>query len=115
MPKAPTGTVTFLFTDIDGALEANDRLGDRYPAVLAEHQRQLREVFALHKGYEVDSQGESFFVAFQRAADALVAAAAIQKAIGDWKLAIGDSDADMVQSPVSNRQSPISIRISLHT
>ncbi|KRT76923.1 MAG: AAA ATPase, partial [Armatimonadetes bacterium CSP1-3] len=64
----PTGTVSFLFTDIQGSTELLHRLGDqRYGEVLLEHQRLLREAFAREEGAEVDTQGDAFFVAFPRA------------------------------------------------
>jgi predicted ATPase len=70
----PTGTVTFLFTDIEGSTRLLHELGDRYADALAEHRRVLREAFARHGGLEVDTQGDAFFVAFGRASDALAAA-----------------------------------------
>ena len=68
MASLPTGTVTFLFTDIEGSTTLLQRLGDRrYAEVLAEHQRILRDVFAGGNGHEVDTQGDAFLVAFPRA------------------------------------------------
>ena len=75
-PELPTGTVTFLFTDIEGSTRLLQELGDAYAGVLAEHRRALREAFRLHDGVEVDTQGDAFFVAFARASDAVEAAAA---------------------------------------
>ena len=66
MRELPTGTVTFLFTDIEGSTRLLRGLGDAYAGVLAEHQRLLREAFAAHGGREVDTQGDAFFVAFAR-------------------------------------------------
>jgi predicted ATPase len=60
----PTGTVTLLFTDVEGSTRLLDALGERYRDVLAEHRRLLREAFAAHGGVEVDTQGDAFFVAF---------------------------------------------------
>ncbi len=77
----PTGTVTFLFTDIEGSTQLVQRLGDGYANALAEHRRLLREAFTAYSGHEVDSQGDAFLVAFARAADAVAAAAAAQRAI----------------------------------
>jgi len=74
VPSLPTGTVTFLFTDIEGSTRLLHELGDSYAGVLAEHRRVLREAFAAHGGVEVDTQGDAFFVAFARASDALAAA-----------------------------------------
>src|SRR5690349_6679919 len=70
----PTGTVTFLFTDVEGSTRLLHELGDGYGKVLAEHRRVLRDAFAHHGGVEVDTQGDAFFVAFARASDALAAA-----------------------------------------
>jgi predicted ATPase len=72
--ELPTGTVTFLFTDIEGSTRLLHELGDAYAETLAEHRRVLREAFARHGGVEVDTQGDAFFVAFARASDALGAA-----------------------------------------
>ena len=75
MRQLPTGTVTFLFTDVEGSTKLLHELGvEGYAAALAEHRRVLREAFAAHGGVEVDTQGDAFFVAFARAADALSAA-----------------------------------------
>jgi predicted ATPase/class 3 adenylate cyclase len=74
--ELPTGTVTFLFTDIEGSTKLLHELGaERYEQALAEHRRVLREVFAAHGGVEVDTQGDAFFVAFLTAPAALAAAA----------------------------------------
>src|SRR2546421_12279619 len=81
MPELPTGTVTLLFTDIEGSTELLRRLDDRYGAVLAQHQQLVRAAFQAHAGHEVDTQGDSFFVAFARAADAAAAAVAAQRAL----------------------------------
>jgi class 3 adenylate cyclase len=81
MPGLPTGTVTFLFTDIEGSTELLQRLGDRrYAEVLAEHRRLLGEAFAEGNGQVVDTQGDAFLVAFSRARDALETALAAQRA-----------------------------------
>ena len=62
MSELPTGTVTFLFTDIEGSTRLLHELGDDYADALAEHRRVLREAFARHGGVEVDTQGDAFFV-----------------------------------------------------
>ena len=68
----PSGTVTFLFTDVEGSTRLLHELGARYYAeALAEHRRALREAFACHSGVEVDTQGDAFFVAFATAQAAL--------------------------------------------
>jgi predicted ATPase/class 3 adenylate cyclase len=79
--QLPTGTVTFLFTDIEGSTRLLQELGGGYADVLAEHRRLLREAFASHGGVEVDTQGDALFVAFARASDAVSAAAAGQRAL----------------------------------
>jgi class 3 adenylate cyclase/tetratricopeptide (TPR) repeat protein/DNA-binding XRE family transcriptional regulator len=80
-PILPTGTVTFLFTDIDGSTQLLRHLGDRYAAVLSEHQRLLRKAWADHGGAEVDTAGDGFFVAFPTAPAAVAAAAAATRAL----------------------------------
>jgi predicted ATPase len=81
MRDLPTGTVTFLFTDIEGSTRLLHELGDGYAGALGEHRRVLREAFARHHGVEVDTQGDAFFVAFARATEALAAAADAQHAL----------------------------------
>src|SRR6266700_2206091 len=94
MTGLPTGTVTFLFSDIEGSTRLLHELGDAYADALAEHRRLLREAFERHGGVEVDTQGDAFFVAFARARDALVAAAEGQAAL---------------------EPGPIRVRMGLHT
>ena len=73
----PSGTVTFLFTDVEGSTKLLHELGAAaYAAALAEHRRILREAFGGHGGVEVDTQGDAFFVAFPTAPGALAAAGA---------------------------------------
>jgi YVTN family beta-propeller protein len=79
--QLPSGTVTFLFTDIEGSTRLLKQLGTGYAGVLEEHQRLLREAFAAHDGHEIDTQGDSFFVAFRRAIDAVAAAIDAQRAV----------------------------------
>lgn len=74
MADLPSGAITFLFTDIEGSTRLLKQLRERYSGVLAEHQRLLRAAFAAHGGHEVDTQGDSFFVAFASAREALLAA-----------------------------------------
>jgi predicted ATPase len=90
----PTGTVTFLFTDVEGSTRLLHELGDAYADVLAEHRRCLREAFTRHNGVEVDTQGDAFFVAFAKSTDALAAAAEGRDALA---------------------ASPIRVRMGLHT
>jgi YVTN family beta-propeller protein len=78
--ELPSGTVTFLFTDIEGSTALLKQLGrDGYDEVLAEHSRLLKAAFGVHKGRVVDTQGDSFFVAFRTAADAVGAAVDAQR------------------------------------
>src|SRR6266508_1715003 len=79
--RLPSGTVTFLFTDVEGSTELLHEHGDAYADLLAEHRVLLRDTFAGHGGVEVDTQGDAFFYAFARAADALEAAREAQQAL----------------------------------
>jgi predicted ATPase/class 3 adenylate cyclase len=79
MTELPTGTVTFLFTDIEGSTRMLQDLGDRYGAVLAEHERIIRRAVAAGGGVEVSTGGDSFFVVFTNARSALAAAAQAQR------------------------------------
>ena len=93
--ELPTGTVTFLFTDMEGSTRLLHELGaEAYAQALAEHRRLLREAFALHGGVEVDTQGDAFFYVFPTAPGALQAAAQGQRALSSG---------------------PISVRMGLHT
>ena len=88
----PTGTVTFLFTDIEGSTRLLGHLGpSAYAEALAEHRRILRGAFANHGGVEVDTQGDAIFVAFQTASGAVAAASSAQQALasGPIKVRIG--------------------------
>jgi predicted ATPase len=90
----PAGTVTFLFTDVEGSTRLLAEHGDAYAELLAEHRRLLRDAFAAHGGVEVDTQGDAFFVAFARAGDAAAAARAGQQAL---------------------QVTPVRVRMGLHT
>jgi len=79
--RLPSGTVTFLFSDIEGSTRLLQLLGARYADALAVHQELLRAAFAAHGGQEVDTQGDSFFIAFSTAGEALAAAADAQRAL----------------------------------
>src|SRR6266545_4163638 len=81
MAEAPTGTVTLLFSDIEGSTRLLQRTGNAYADLLAEHRRLLSEAFERHHGFEVDSKGDAFFVAFASAGDAAAAAAQAQRAL----------------------------------
>jgi peptide/nickel transport system substrate-binding protein len=79
-----SGTVTFLFTDVEGSTALLKRLGrDAYGELLGRWKALLREAFGAHGGDEVDNQGDQFFVAFRSARDALLAAVAIQRSLAD--------------------------------
>ena len=84
--ELPTGTVTFLFTDIEGSTRLLKQLRDRWAEALGTHQELLRQAFADHGGWEIDTQGDSFFIAFRRAKDAVAAAVAAQVALArhEW-------------------------------
>jgi class 3 adenylate cyclase len=94
MTALPHGTVTFLFTDVEGSTRLLQEHGDAYAELLAEHRRVLRGAFERHGGVEVDTQGDAFFIAFAKASDALAAAAEAR-----GRLAPG----------------PIQVRMGLHT
>ena len=79
--ELPTGTVTLLFTDIEGSTALLDQLGDAYGDVLALHHETLREIWTSHRGVEVQTDGDAFFVAFEAATDAVAAAQAGQEAL----------------------------------
>jgi YVTN family beta-propeller protein len=100
MADLPSGVVTFLFTDIEGSTRLVKQLRERYGEVLQEHQRLLRAAFEAHGGHEVDTQGDSFFVAFSSAREALLAAVEGQRALlaHAWPDGVG-----------------IKVRIGLHT
>jgi predicted ATPase/class 3 adenylate cyclase len=96
----PTGTVTLLFTDIEGSTRLLEHLGrDPYIRALDDHRRLLREAFTRFGGVEVEMQGDSFFFAFPNGADAVLAADQAQRALQahGW-----ESD-------------PIRVRIGIHT
>jgi len=93
-----TGTVTLLFTDIEGSTRLLRELGDRYEQVLGDQRRLLREAFAARNGAEVDTAGDGLFYAFPRARDALLGAIEGQQALGrhEWPL-------------------PVRVRMGMHT
>jgi class 3 adenylate cyclase len=84
MSTLPGGTVTFVFTDIEGSTKLLQELGDEeYGRVSGDHRRLVRETFGAHGGTEIDTQGDAFFFSFPRARDAVAAAVAAQRALGD--------------------------------
>jgi predicted ATPase len=84
----PSGTVTVLFTDIEGSTKLVYELGERYAEVLAEHRRVLRQAFQHHGGVEVDTQGDAFFYAFVSAKAAAAAAEEAQAALSGGPVAV---------------------------
>jgi len=95
MRDLPSGTVTFLFTDIEGSTKLLHELGaESYAEALAEHRRLLRDAFARHGGVEVDTQGDALFVAFPAGPEAVEAARHAQEALA---------------------QGPIRVRMGIHT
>jgi class 3 adenylate cyclase len=103
------GTVTILFTDIEGSTALAQRLGDKaYHALLAEHNRILREQVARHGGHEVKSMGDGFMVAFASAARALSCAVAIQKTFAAYNAERASARAEPVEAPIN-------VRIGLNT
>jgi predicted ATPase/class 3 adenylate cyclase len=100
-PQAlPRGTVTLLFTDIEGSTRLLQDLGrERYVEALASHRKLLREAFGRHGGVEVEMQGDSFHFAFKTAPEAAAAAASGQRALADH----------------SWPGEPLRVRIGLHT
>ncbi|MGI8519882.1 MAG: adenylate/guanylate cyclase domain-containing protein, partial [Actinomycetota bacterium] len=81
MAELPSGTVTLVFTDIEGSTRLLTALGSRYEAVLADHRRLLRASFSSHAGIEVDTQGDALFYAFAKAHDAITAAVEAERAL----------------------------------
>jgi predicted ATPase/class 3 adenylate cyclase len=79
MSTLPAGTVTFFFSDIEGSTRLIQQLGDRYPEVLLAHHTIQREALAANGGYELRTEGDSFFIVFESALEACAGAAAVQK------------------------------------
>lgn len=94
------GTVTFVFTDIEGSTELLKRLGERYGEALAEHRRVIRDAFGARGGQEIDTQGDAFFYCFERARSAVAAAVAAQQALASYDWPDGQA---------------LRVRMSLHT
>ena len=97
----PTGTVTFLFTDIEGSTRMVNALGPDFVAILERHHALLRAAFGAAGGTVVATEGDAFFVVFEQAGDAVAGAAAAQRALAaePWP-----SDAAVVR-----------VRMGLHT
>lgn len=100
-PAIPTGTVTFLLTDIEGSATRWERAGDVFKAALASHHAVLRRSFRQHGGHEVQDVGDAFIVAFARAGDALACAVAGQRALAS------EAGPEAVGAP--------RVRMALHT
>jgi predicted ATPase/class 3 adenylate cyclase len=91
MTTLPSGTVTFLFTDVEGSTRLLRTLGPgRYRKAVGDHRRLLREAFTGYGGAEVDAEGDAFFVAFRRASDGVQAAAAAQRALASHRWPEGE-------------------------
>ena len=100
MSALPVGTVTFLFSDIEGSTRLLQAQGDAWPDLLARHQAILRDAFAANGGVEVSTEGDSFFVAFASAPAAVTAAVDLQRAIA------GEPWPDGAE---------LSVRVGIHT
>ena len=100
MPELLTGTVTFLFTDIEGSTRLLQSHDDTWSAILSRHQELLRTAFAAQGGVEVGTEGDSFFVTFPTAPGAVVAAVAAQRAL------VAESWPDGVE---------VQVRMGMHT
>jgi predicted ATPase len=88
-PVLPSGTVTFLFTDVEGSTQLLQRLGAAdYGAALADHRRAIREACVREGGVEVDTQGDAFFFAFPTAPAALAAASALTEALASGQVQV---------------------------
>jgi class 3 adenylate cyclase/DNA-binding CsgD family transcriptional regulator len=99
--ELPRGTVTFLFSDIEGSTKLLKQLGrERYGELLARHNELLREAFAEHEGIEIDRQGDAFFFVFRSAGAAVHAAAAAQRAMHNHEWPVDGA---------------VRVRIGLHT
>lgn len=83
MSELPGGTVTFLFSDIEGSTRLLEQLGDQYQDVHRDHRRILREQLSEAGGREIDTQGDAFFFSFTRARDAVAGAVAGQRALAE--------------------------------
>jgi len=100
MNALPGGTVTFVFTDIEGSTKLLQELGDDYATLARDHRRLVREAFGERGGTEIDTQGDSFFFSFPRARDAVAAAVDAQRGLRDhtWP-----------------RDAAVRVRMGLHT
>jgi class 3 adenylate cyclase/tetratricopeptide (TPR) repeat protein len=116
---APDGTVTIMFSDIEGSTAMADRLGDaRFMDVLREHNAIIREQVKAHGGFEVKSEGDGFMVAFQSAGKALACASAIQKALAARNARVGappgDGGGEGGAAPRGGVGEKVMVRMGLH-
>lgn len=100
MPELPTGTVTFLFTDVEDSTGLVRDLGDAYGTVITDHRAVVRGAAGERGGYEVDCRGDEFFLAFARPHDAVETAIVIQREH---------------QSRTWPGDRPVRVRIGIHT
>jgi class 3 adenylate cyclase len=116
---APDGTVTIMFSDIEGSTAMADRLGDaRFMDVLREHNAIIREQVKAHSGFEVKSEGDGFMVAFQSAGKALACASAIQQALAERNdrvgAPLGDGGGAGGAAPGAGAGEKVMVRMGLH-
>jgi class 3 adenylate cyclase len=100
MSTLPSGTVTFVFSDVEGSTGLLKRLGDGYGDLIREHRRIVRDTYGEHGGVEIDAQGDAFFFAFPRARDAVAAVVAAQRAHAEHSWPEGEN---------------VRVRMGLHT
>ena len=100
MPALPLGTLTFLFTDIEGSTRLLEQLGDRFPEALEAHNAILRQAIGANQGHEVSTEGDAFFAVFPSAVDAVRATVSAQRALAgaEWPDGL-----------------PVRVRMGLHT
>jgi len=100
VPALPVGTLTFLFTDIEGSTRLTDQLGDRFPEALEAHHAILRRAIGANQGHEVSTEGDAFFAVFPSAVDAVRATVDAQRALAaaEWPDGL-----------------PVRVRMGLHT
>jgi class 3 adenylate cyclase len=89
MRMMPSGTLTLLFSDIEGSTVLLGRLGPAYGDALKAQRRILRAAWAAHRGTEVGTEGDSFFVVFETAQDAVLAAVEAQREVAELTLPDG--------------------------
>ena len=88
-PERPSGTVTFLFTDIEGSTRLLQELGDDWPGVLEDQRRLMRDAIAANHGIELGTEGDSFFVVFVSAGDATRAVEVRRTWAASWSGSFG--------------------------